>query len=478
MLWRQVAENRNRECPMSRGECQMANASCRTEGDMQGRQGLARVRRIVWLTAFATSLAAPAAAQTTTGSISGVVTEHTKAGLPGATVTIRHVETAQSRVVVTDPSGRYRAPALEPGHYDITVELSGFRTAQVKDVPLSVGQHAQIDVPLELGGVAERVVVNADATMVKTKESSVTGLVDQRQIRELPLNGRDFSQLTLLQLGVTASPTTVQQVDRGMGTQVSVAGARPNQISFQVDGADVNTQGNGAPGSAAGGMLGVDTVREFQILVNNYSAEYGRSTGGIVVAVTRSGTNDLTGSAFEFGRNSTFDSRAYFDDPTQPIPPLKRNQFGGTLGGPILRDKTFFFASYEGLRQTQGLTTIANVPSAATRNRADLSAATAPYLLMYPEANGAVTGATGQYIQQVVNPTHENLAVGKLDHRLSATQSLSFKYSWDKAQVDQGNAIPMWTSDTRTKSQSFVGEHNWVVSATLLNNAKIAYNQA
>ncbi|PYR56071.1 MAG: hypothetical protein DMF85_17680 [Acidobacteria bacterium] len=342
--------------------------------DMRRMHGPALIRIAVWLAALGTTIAAPAMAQTTTGSIAGIVTDNTKAALPGATVTIRQVETAQSRVIVTDGSGRYRAPALEPGHYNITVELSGFRTAEFSNISLSVGENAAVDVQLELGGVTERVVVNADAAVVKTKESSIAGLVDQQQIRELPLNGRDFSQLTLLQLGVTASPSTPQAVDRGMGTQVSVAGARPNQISFQVDGADVNTQGNGSPGSAAGGMLGVDTVREFQVLVNNYSAEYGRSSGGIVVAVTRSGTNELSGSAFEFGRDSKFDSRTYFDDPTKPIPPLERNQFGGTLGGPIVRDNTFFFGSYEGLRQTQGLTTIANVPNEATRARADLSA--------------------------------------------------------------------------------------------------------
>jgi hypothetical protein len=263
-----------------------------------------------------------------------------------------------------------------------------------------------------------------------------------------------------------------------MGTQVSVAGARPNQISFQVDGADVNTQGNGAPGSAAGGMLGVDTVREFQVLVNNYSAEYGRSTGGIVVAVTRSGTNNLSGSAFEFGRNSTFDSRSYIDDPTQPIPPLKRNQFGGTLGGPIRHDRTFFFGSYEGLRQTLGLTTIATVPSDATRARGDLSAATAPYLLLYPQANGPQTGASAQFIQQVVNPTRENMAVGKVDQNFGSTHSLSIKYAFDKANVSQPQPIPYWTADTRTKSQNVVGEHRWVVSPSLLNTAKIAWNEA
>jgi outer membrane receptor protein involved in Fe transport len=419
-----------------------------------------------------------AAAQGTTGSIAGRVIDESKAALPGVTVTITDVETGQSRTLTTDAQGRYRADALVPGKYAVTAELPGFRTAQYQDVALSVGQAAVLDIQMQIGGITERVVVTGDATLVATRQSAVTALVDQSQIRELPLNGRDFTQLTLLQLGVTASPTTAQAVDRGMGTQISVAGARPNQISFQVDGADVNTQGNGSPGSAAGGMLGVDTVREFQVLVNNYSAEYGRSTGGIVVAVTRSGTNSLSGSGFEFGRNSQFDSRTYFDDPTKDIPPLRRNQFGGTVGGPILRDRTFFFGSYEGLRQTQGLTTIANVPSTATRARTDLSAGTAPYLLMYPEANGPQTGATGQYIQQVVNPTHENLAVGKVNHNFSAAHVISVKYSFDKAQVDQGQPIPFWTADTRTKSQSTVGEYNWVISNVLLNSVKVAWNQA
>jgi outer membrane receptor protein involved in Fe transport len=439
----------------------------------------AAIIRILGLAASVVCGAAPiVAAQGTTGSIAGVVTDESKAALPGATVTVKNTETGQGRALTTDERGRYRADALVPGKYDILVELSGFRTAQVAGLTVTIGQASTLNVELQIGGISEKVVVTADAALVATRQSSVTALVDQRQIRELPLNGRDFSQLTLLQLGVTASPSTSQAVDRGMGTQVSVAGARPNQISFQVDGADVNTQGNGSPGSAAGGMLGVDTVREFQVLINNYSAEYGRSTGGIVVAVTRSGTNNLSGSAFEFGRNSKFDSRTYFDDPNQSIPPLKRNQFGGTLGGPIVRDKTFFFGSYEGLRQTQGLTTIANVPSDATRARADLSPATAPYLLLYPRANGAQNGATAQYIQQVVNPTHENLGVGKVDHNFSANQALSVKYSYDKASVDQVQSIPLWTADTRTRSQSVVGEYKWVLSNSLLNDAKVAWNQA
>ena len=441
---------------------------------------LALLRAAVMLAALVPAAVAPAAAQGTTGSIAGVVTDNTKAALPGATVTVRSADTGQSRVLTTDGAGRYRAEALQPGRYGVTVELSGFRTAEVKDVAITVGQATAVDVQLQIGALDEHVTVTGEATTVKTRESSVTGLVDQRQIRELPLNGRDFSQLTLLQLGVTASPSTAQQVDRGMGTQVSVAGARPNQISYQLDGADVNTQGNGSPGSAAGGMLGVDTVREFQVLVNNYSAEYGRSSGGIVVAVTRSGTNRFSGSAFEFNRDSKFDSKTFFDDPTDPIPPLRRNQFGGTLGGPIAHDRTFFFGSYEGLRQTLGTTSIANVPSAATRARTDIDPVTRPYLLLYPEANGPVSsnGQTARFITQAVSPTHENYAVGKVDHNLSQNNSFSVKYSWDKAKVDQPQPIPYWTTDTRTKSESVVGEHKWVLSSSLLNVAKVAWNRA
>jgi outer membrane receptor protein involved in Fe transport len=445
---------------------------------MQASRVAARVRTIGVAAAMVWATIAGVAAQGTTGAIAGFVTDESKAALPGATVTVKQVDTGQARVLTTDDQGRYRAEALAPGKYALTVELSGFRTAQYDDVMLSVGQASVLNVQMQIGGVSERVVVTADATMAATRQSSVTALVDQSQIRELPLNGRDFSQLTLLQLGVTSSPTSQQQVDRGMGTQVSIAGARPNQISYQIDGTDANTQGNGSPGSAAGGLLGVDTVREFQVLVNNYSAEYGRSTGGIVTAVTRSGTNNTHGTLFEFNRDSRFDSKTFFDAADSAIPKLKRNQFGGQMGGPIVKDRTFYFGSYEGLRQDRGVTTIATVPSLATRARTDISPVTRPYLLLYPEPNGKETGATGVYSVQSVAPTKENYALGKIDHTLSNSQSLSVRYSWDRAQVDQNTPIPYWTTDTRTRTQSIVGEHKSVISSRLLNVAKVAWNRA
>jgi hypothetical protein len=422
--------------------------------------------------------ASVATGQVTTANLAGVVIDETGGTLPGATVTVRSQEMGTVRVLTTDAQGRYRAPALEPGTYDVSVELPGFQTTRRTDVRLSVGQNLTLDVTLGIGRLDDVVTVSADAPMIDTTRSSVAGVVDAHQIRELPLNGRDFSQLTLLQPGVLGSPTSARQVDRGMGTQVSIAGARPNQISYQLDGTDVNFQGNQSPGSAAGGLLGVETVREFQVLINNYSAEYGRSSGGIVTAVTRSGSNRLQGAGFGFLRDEALDAKNYFDDPGEDTPPLDRYQAGGYLGGPLVLNKTFFFASYEGLRQDRSYTSIARVPSRATRNRPDIHPAVRPYLLMYPEPNGGESGASGIYSVELAEPTRENYVVGKIDHSFANNQSLSARYSWDKASVIVPNALPLFSVDTNTTAQFFAGEHKWIVRPTLLNVVKVAWNRA
>ncbi len=444
-----------------------------------------RLLRVVILALFAIviGLSGRAGAQGTTGTISGFVNDPSGASVPGATITVRNVETGQSRVLVTDGGGRYRAPELQPGRYELVAELAGFQTAQYQNLALTLGQSMVVNVTLKIGSLDEKVTVTGEAEVVNTRQSSVTALVDQQQIRELPLNGRDFSQLTLLQAGVTWAATSTQSVDRGMGTQVSVAGARPNQISFQLDGTDINTQGNGSPGSAAGGLLGVETVREFQVLVNNYSAEYGRSSGGIVTAVTRSGTNDLHGSVFEFYRGDKLDSPTYFDKQAgKGVPPYKRNQYGGFLGGPIVKDKTFYFGSYEGLRQDKSLTNIADVPSTNTRNGLNgaVSPITRPYLLLYPEPNGPISrdGLSAKYFFEYTEPTRENYFVGKVDQTLSNSQSFSVRYSRDHATLLQGQGLGLWSDNTITTSQFLVGEHKWILSSSLLNTVKVAWNKA
>lgn len=423
-------------------------------------------------------LVPPAFAQETTATLVGVITDPSAAALPGATITIKDVETDAQRVIVTDGAGRYRAAGLTSGVYDVTIELSGFQPTRRTGIRLSLGQTVTLNMMLPLGQQTEVVTITGDAPMIDTTRSSLTALVDEQQIRELPLNGRDFSQLTLLQPGVIGSPTTSRQVDRGMGTQISIAGARPNQISYQLDGTDVNFQGNGSPGSAAGGLLGVETVREFQVLVNNYSAEYGRSTGGIVTAITRSGTNTLRGAIFGFFRDDALDAKNYFDPPDSEIPPLTRNQAGGFVGGPIFKERTFYFGSYEGLRQDRGRTSIARVPSRATRNRADIAPQILPFLRLYPEPNGAENGPSGLYNVEIVEPTRENYAVGKIDHRITTNQSMSVRYSWDRASVTVPQELPLFSVQTNTKAQFLVGEHKWVITPRLLNTVKVAWNRA
>ena len=424
------------------------------------------------------TLPAPALAQVTTATLSGTVTDDTGGALPAATISIRAIETGAVRSVTTDAEGRYRAPGLEPGPYEIAIELQGFQAMRRADLRLSIGQHLTLDAKLSVGRLEDVLTVTGDAPIIDTSRSSVAAVVDAQQIRELPLNGRDFSQLTLLQPGVLASPSTSRQVDRGMGTQVSIAGARPNQISYQLDGTDVNFQGNGSPGSAAGGLLGVETVREFQVLINNYSAEYGRSSGGIVTAVTRSGTNTFRGAGFGFRRDQSLDSRNYFDSPSAAKPPLDLHQFGGYLSGPIVPQRAFFFASYEGLRQDRGYTAISRVPSRATRARADIAASVRPFMAMFPLPNGEETGASGLYSVEVVEPTRENYAVAKVDHLVSAHHSLSARYSWDRASVVVPQQLPLFSVDTNTKAQFVVGEHKWILRPNLLNVIKVAWNRA
>jgi hypothetical protein len=367
-------------------------------------------------------------AQTTAATISGVVADETQSPVPGANVSVRHLETDTRRELVTDHEGRYYVPALEPGQYEVTVALAGFQTSVRDGILLTLGQHAVINVSMKLGALEERIVVTGSAPLVETSRSGVTGLVEQEQIRELPLNGRDFTQLALLQPGVIAAPT-------GGSRMVSIAGARPNQISYMLDGADINPQRNEGIGSAAGGQLGVESVREFQVLVNTYSAEYGRSTGGIVSAVTRSGTNTFHAAAFEFHRNDSLEARDYFDPPEAKQPPFKRNQFGGYAGGPLKRDRTFFFASYEGLRQSRTDTTINRVPSPTTRNRPDIHPSIRPYLELYPPPNGAVTGVTGEHIETRETPTEEDYVVAKVDHTFSSRDNLSARVLFDDAAV-------------------------------------------
>ena len=441
---------------------------------------MTRGTRLLWVLLVAAGVgltSAPARAQNTGGAISGTITDDTGGALPGVAVTLKRVETGTTRAVVTDARGRYTAPLLEPGSYEVTAELQGFTTAVRRDLALTLGSALAVNLQLGVGALQEQVVVTGESQLVETTKSTVANLVDEKQIRELPLNGRDFSELALQGVGVVQTPTVDRSLVRGMGTQFSVAGARPNMVSYLLDGTDVADQGGQSPGSAAGGMLGVETVREFQVITNNYSAEYGRSAGGIVSAITRSGANTFQGGLFEFVRSDKLDSRGYFDDPSESLPPLKRHQFGVNAGGPIRKDRTFFFAALEGLRQDKSTTIRARVPSTATRNRADINAAVKPYLLLYPAPNAGESGASGIYTTQVTEPSRETYLVGKVDHTFSDHDSMAVRYTFDKASNVQPLAIPVFSDRYRNKNQYVTTEWKHVFGNNALNDFRGAYNR-
>ena len=422
-------------------------------------------------------------AQGTTGTISGVVRDATSAVIPGATVTVMNVDTGITRTVSTDDRGRYHAPNLTLGNYEVQAQLSGFQTGLRSGIRLTVGQEAVVNFTLQVGDVTESVEVVGEAPLVDTTSSAVTGLVDDRTIRDLPLNGRSFDQLVLLQAGALgARRATDPGSFLGGGSKISISGARPQQNSFLLDGSDVNDPRNAMPGSVAGVLLGVETVREFRVLTNSYSAEFGRAAGGTITAVTRSGTNELHGTVFEFHRNDDLDARNFFDD---EVPPFVRNQYGFTAGGPIKKNKTFFFGSYEGLRDRLGVTEISPVPNAAARQgilpsgNVTIASGVKPWLDLYPLPNGRDFGnGIGEHIFGSSRSTDEDYFLVRVDHTLSSNHSAFFRYNFDDAERSLPSDLPIENTVTASRNQYSTLEVDSILSAATLNAFRFSYNRS
>ncbi|PYX35720.1 MAG: hypothetical protein DMG75_13070 [Acidobacteria bacterium] len=313
----------------------------------------------------------PAGAQVAGGTISGTVVDSSGRVIPGAQISITNVDTGVSRSAATNEEGLYTAPNLLPGSYDLKFSAPGFKTEVRSGIVLTVGAAAVLDLTMQVGTAIETLQVTGEVPDVQLASSDISAVVNATTVRELPLNGRSWTDLAELHPGVNAiqtQPTFAAGTDRGnrgFGQQLTISGARPQQNNYRLDGVSLNDYANGAPGSVLGGNLGVDAIQEFSVLTSNYSAEYGKTSGGVVNAITRSGTNQFHGSVYEFLRNSALDARNYFDG--DKIPPFKRNQFGGAVGGPIIKNHTFFFADYEGIRQSKGISSFTTVPSAAAR---------------------------------------------------------------------------------------------------------------
>lgn len=401
--------------------------------------------------------------QVTSGTISGTVKDSSGAVLPGAAIKIDNTDTGAGRTLTTDSRGYYSAPNLTLGQYEITTTLSGFQTEVKRGITLNVGQNAVIDVTLQVGTVTERVQVTAEAPLIETTSANVAGLVNERQVRDLPLNARNLIELAPLYAGVAFAGSGERSASKGFATKLTISGTRYNASLFQLDGIDINDTA-GSAGGAAGILMGAETIREFNIITNGYSAEYGKHTGGVFNAVTKSGTNSLHGSAFEFLRNNKLDARNFFD---QQIPAYKRNQFGGSFGGPIVKDRTFFFGSYEGLRERLGLTTIRFVPSLSVRQGSipnpgtgqatvvPINAAVKPFLDSFPLPNGQdFNDGTAYWIKAQSFPTNENFFTVRLDHQISDNDSLFGRYTFDDASNAVGSTAFGSPVNTNTLNES------------------------
>jgi hypothetical protein len=318
---------------------------------------------------FAAFCAVRLSAQGTTATILGTVSDTTGAVVAGAKVQVKNVGTGLIQNVQSDAQGRYRAPDLTIGGYEVQVTKEGFTTIVRKGITLTVGSENVVDFSLTVGQTQQTVTVEGEVTQVETTNATVGALVNQTQMRELPLNGRDFEQLIQLAPGVqnyyagsaSVNGSTGANMREGRDPGISVAGSRPEGLAFLMDDQNLQTFYNRGLGSITGTSLGVDAI--FQTLTNTYGAQYG-GNGAVMNAVSKSGTDTFHGSLYEFIRNDALDSRNFID--LSQIPELRRNQYGGTLGGPIKKDKLFFFFNYEGIRLVQGQSQIATVPLVRT----------------------------------------------------------------------------------------------------------------
>src|SRR5882762_3979844 len=308
-------------------------------------------------------------AQVAGATLTGTVKDSSGAVIPNAQVLITEVATGVTRTVSPVAAGLYTAPNLLPGSYDVRVSATGFSTQLQKGVTLTVGAQQVLDFTMKVGQMTQTVEVTTEAPTVELTSSELGATVNSTTVRELPLNGRSWTELANLQPGVVAAEThAAVNVNRGYGAQLSMSGARPQQNNYRLDGISINDYSNGGPGSVLGQNLGVEAIQEFSVLTSNYSAEYGKTSGGVVNAISRSGTNQFHGSVYEFLRNSALDADNFFDNATgSPKPAFRQNQFGVCAGGPIRKDHTFVFADYEGVRQSKGTTQSSGVPSANAR---------------------------------------------------------------------------------------------------------------
>jgi hypothetical protein len=438
-----------------------------------------------------------------TSAILGVVKDSSGGVVPGATVTVRNTATSQTRTFTTGDDGAYRVPALQAGNYEVKIEKAGFQSATRSGLTLDVAQELAVNINLTVGASTQEVVVNAETVQVNTTTSDLGGLVNDAKIADLPLNGRNYIDLTLLQSGISQNRNNASL--GGMsGTIFSSNGAPTISNSFLLDGTSIVNQSGWTGSSIAGTTLGVDGIKEYKIITSAFSAEYGMTMGSQMLIVSKGGSNQYHGDLFEYLRNSALDAKNYFDPPR--IPQFEKNNFGGSFGGPIKKDKTFFYAVYEQLNIKLGFSVLSNVPPAGCHPSAPGQAIipgsaagqcplittpivpnvyTAPYLALYPNPTG---GTAAQPTFTFPAPDNQSVKYGQIrvDQNISDSDTLFVRYTTDQSAIADplagysssaqgGAAFPQWSSSGSSRDHFATVSENHIFSPTLLNTARIAF---
>ena len=416
-----------------------------------------------------------------TSRISGIVSDQSGGRLSGAEVQVSNVSTGARRSVSADRTGYYGVAGLQPGEYRLEFRHAGFAPRAYQPVILAVDRESTVNATLEVAGGVESIEIREGVQALDPFTSSVSNVVTTGQIEELPLNGRDYLRLATIQPGVSLVRQRNRNSNNGYGLPFSISGSRPVQNSFRLDGVGLNNYTGSTPGSVNGVNLGVESIREFSVLDSTYSAEYGRSAGGIVNAVTKSGGNQYSGSLYYFHRNDNLDARNFFD--LEAPPEFRRHQFGASLGGPIKKNMAQFYANYEEIREVRGETTIDTTLSDLARRgqlqsgSVNVDPTVAKFVKLYPSPNGEVFGDTGLFIYPNNLESREQFGLARADFEPTAADSLMARYSVGHAERESSTAFAVGRTGDVTRNQSAVLEETHVFSPTLLNSARFGFSR-
>src|ERR1700677_284387 len=438
--------------------------------------------------------------QTFRGTILGSVTDPSGAVVAGATVKVRNLATGLERATATSADGSYNVPELPIGTYSVTITQTGFKTFVATTVAVDVATERRVDASLKTGAVATRVEVSAEELpLVETTSNTLGGVINSETVENMPVNGRDYTKLIYLNPGVAGSPDQISDSPGSFG-EFSMNGARGRSNNYLLDGTDMNDGYRNDPAINQAGVFGtpstilpIDAVAEVNVL-SNFAPEYGRNAGAVVNIVTKSGSNSIHGSAAEYFRNDALDARNFFNPSSQPKAPFHNNQYGASLGGPLVKDKTFFFFDYEGQQEPVGVVTLATVPTGTGPGGALSPAdATNPVITAllarnpWPAPNlapGATLFSPGS--ASVVSPSFNRLTsfIGKIDQNFNANNILTGRYffgdsvqSFPLALTASGGQLPGFNTFTPTRVQLVSLSYVHTIGANKVNELRYGWNR-